>query len=108
MNKLTLLIKTKYFMTKIKTNPAHLKSYVADYASCSSLLLEQLGKYRYLKLQFCLLGQEEPKKIIECMSTCDPANFFYCNTRSQNLTSEEFTRFCNQPEDYAIVMYDYF
>lgn len=108
MKILTALIKTEYFVDKLRSNLSDLKSYVIDYADCSSLILEQIGEYRYRKLRYCILGQEDPMGVIETISKYDSSTFFYCNKLSHIIDPEEVDRVRNHPANYAVVLYDCF
>ena len=108
MKALTLLIKTKYFMDKVKSNPVRLLKYVIDYADCSALALDHLGIYRYRILNTCVLGQINQKHLLRLMSAYDDSFFFYCNERSQSIDTIEIERAYAHPDQYAIVLYDYF
>lgn len=106
MYTLILLIKTKFFKDSIKENPPDLIKYIIDYAEYSSILLEQLGYYRYCQLNSCILGLVDPKKFTQLLSESKDFQTFYCNGRKTPIPEDEKERAYAQPEEYAIVIYN--
>lgn len=106
MKILALLIKTQFFKDSIKTNPEDLASYIIDYADYSSLVLEQLGQYRYRRLRSYILGQENPNKLTQILSILGNSQTFYCNDRILCIPTYEKARAFERPYDYAIVLYN--
>jgi len=106
MSIFTLLIKTRFFKDSIKENPVRLSMYVIDYADYSTLILEQLGCYRYRQLNTCVLGQEEPVKFMQLLTARNDSQTFYCNKRNLHIPKHEIGRAFKRPEEYAIVLYN--
>jgi hypothetical protein len=105
MEMFTMLVKTKFFLDRIKDNPKNLLSYVVEYAECSMLRLEQNGDYRYLKFHSCVLGQESKNIFLHLILCCNFNLFFYCNERTSIIREAELEDVCIHPDQYAVILY---
>lgn len=104
MNIYTLLIKTKYFPDAVKHNQERYTSYVIDYADYSSIILEQLGIYRYRMIGKCVLGQENPEEFQSILRECSPEQTFFCNDRHLHIPAATYNDAIKRPSNYAIVL----